>query len=251
MKLISTARHIFTTALVSIVAGAESPLAFEVASIHPSDPSKQVGIRRYPGGRFVTSNASLRLLITWAYGIGDERLVGAPGWLDSARFDIVAKAPTDEPTLDEQHAMMKSLLADRFKLRVHTATKELPMYTLVVDKGGPKLHMLEAPLAVNHDPFKMTRSGSLSGTSVTAAMLAKVLSNQVRHFVKDGTEFTGVFDFALEWRPNESSSALAGDDTRPSLATALQEQLGFRLLSGRSQVEVIAIDHVEKQPTEN
>src|SRR5271170_5615821 len=85
---------------------------FEVAAIKLSDTSSPVGIRRLPGGRFVTSNTSLRLLITWTYDIGDERLVGAPGWLDSARFDVAAKAPNENPTLDELHATMKSLLAD-------------------------------------------------------------------------------------------------------------------------------------------
>jgi uncharacterized protein (TIGR03435 family) len=221
---------------------------FEVAAIKLSDTSSPVGIRRLPGGRFATSNASLRLLITWTYDIGDERLVGAPGWLDSARFDVTAKAPNENPTLDELHSMMKSLLTDRFKLRVHTETKDLPMYTLDVDKNGPKVHLLDAPLAVNHDPFKMSESGRLTGTSVTATMLAKVLTNQLGHFVRDNTGFKGVFDFTLEWRPD---SASVDADTRASIFTAVREQLGFKLTSGRAQVEVIAIDHVESHPTDN
>jgi len=225
---------------------------FEVAAIKLSDTSSPVGIRRLPGGRFVTSNTSLRLLITWAYDIGDERLVGAPGWLDSARFDVAAKAPNENPTLDELHATMKSLLADRFKLRVHTATKDLPMYTLDVDKNAPKVHVLDAPLAVNHDPFKMTESGRLTGTSVTAGMLAKALTNQLGHYVRDNTGFRGVFDFTLEWRPDSTPSSDSPDtDARASIFTAIREQLGFRLTSGRAPVEVIAIDHVENHPTDN
>lgn len=233
----------------SLLLSAETPLEFEVAAIKPSDPASPVGIRRFPGGRFVTSNSSLRLLITWTYDIGDERLVGAPGWLDSARFDVVAKAPNENVTLDELHSMMKSLLAERFKLRVHTEQKDLPMYTLEIDKNGPKVHVLDEALAVNHDPFKMMGSGRLTGTSVTTGMLAKVLTSQLGHSVKDNTGFNGAFDFTLEWRPDSGNVSEA--DSRPSIFTAIREQLGFRLISGKAPVEVIAIDHVENHPTEN
>jgi uncharacterized protein (TIGR03435 family) len=148
--------------------------------------------------------------------------------------------------------MMKSLLADRFKLRIHTETKNLPMYTSDVDKNGPKVHVLEAPLAVNHDPFKMTESGRLTGTSVTAGMLAKVLTNQLEHYVRDKTGFKGVFDFTLEWRPDSASSSdSANADTRASIFTAIREQLGFRLTCARAPVEVIAIEYVENHPTDN
>lgn len=225
---------------------ATSP-AFDVAAIKESDPTAPVGIRVYPGGRFVTSNASLRLLITWTYDIGDERLVAAPGWLDSARFDIGAKAPNRDPTLAEFHSMMKSLLADRFKLRVHTETRNLPMYTLMVDKDGPKVHALAEPVAMNHDPFKMTGAGRLMGTSVNTAMLAKVLTNQLGHYVQDSTGCSGFFDFTLEWRPDSAGP----NDTRTSMFTAIREQLGFRLNSGKAPVEVIAIDGVERHPTDN
>jgi uncharacterized protein (TIGR03435 family) len=224
-----------------------TPPVFNVASIKPSDTTSAVGIRRLPGGRFVTSNTSLRLLITWTYDIGDERLSAAPGWLDSARFDISAKAPKENPTLDELHSMMKSLLADRFKLRVHTATKDLPMYTLVMDKDGPKVHVRDTAVAFNHDPFKMTEAGRLTGTSVTADMLAKVLTNQLGHYVQNNTGFKGSFDFTLEWRPDSAGP----DDVRASMFTAIREQLGFRLNSGKGPVEVVMIDQIENHPTDN
>jgi uncharacterized protein (TIGR03435 family) len=174
-------------------------------------------------------------------------LVAAPGWLDSARFDIVAKAPSQDPTRDELHSMMRSLLADRFKLRVHTETKNLPMFSLVVDKDGPKVHTLAEAVPMNHDPFKMTGAGKLIGTSVTTAMLAKVLTNQLGHYVQDSTGFNGFFDFVLEWRPDSAGP----DDPRTSMFTAIREQLGFRLNSGKAPVEVIAIDSIERRPTDN
>ena len=123
------------------------------------------------------------------------------------------------------------------------------MYTLEMDKNGPRVHVVE-PAAVNHDPFKMSASGRLTGTSVTAAMLAKVLTNQLGHYVRDNTGFQGSFDFTLLWRPDSASAGSEGD-TRPSIFTAIREQLGFRLTSGKAPVEVIAIDHVENHPTEN
>lgn len=246
-------RAITAAALGCILAlSAETPLGFEVAAIKPSDMTGPVGIRRFPGGRFVTSNTSLKLLITWTYDIGDERLVGAPGWLDSARFDVAAKAPNQNPTLDELHSMMKALLADRFKLRVHAETRDLSMYMLEVDRNGPKVHVLDAPLAVNHDPFKTAESGRLTGTSVTTGMLAKVLTSQLGHYVRDDTGFKGVFDFTLEWRPDSAASGDGPDaDSRASIFTAIRERLGLRLTSGRAPIEVVAIDHVENHPTDN
>jgi uncharacterized protein (TIGR03435 family) len=121
-----------------------TPAEFEVATIKAADPTHPIGIRRLPGGLFVTSNTSLRLLITWAYDIGDERLTGAPGWLDSARFDVVAKASDPNLVRGQLQLMVQTLLAERFKLRIHRERKELPMYILELDRGGPKVHVLDA-----------------------------------------------------------------------------------------------------------
>jgi uncharacterized protein (TIGR03435 family) len=205
-----------------------------------------------PGGRWIASNASLRLLITWAYNITDERLVGAPGWMDSARFDIVAQGPFDNPTLDQEHAMVQSLLANRFHLRTHTERKQLSFYRLETDSGGPKVRALETGTAASQDPFKMTVLGRLSGTHVTAAMLAKILSNQLGRYVEDDSGFDSVFDFTLVWRPEGASPEdTPADDDRPSIFTAIRDQLGFRLVSGRGPVEVIFLDHVDRNPTPN
>jgi uncharacterized protein (TIGR03435 family) len=244
--------HRLVLALILVAGRASSQLQFEVASIKPSDGNSQMSLRRYPGGRFVTTGTSVRFLITWAYDLGDERLIGGPGWLDSARFDISAKAPSENPTSDELHGMMKQLLAERFRLRVHTDKRDLPMYTLESDRNGPKVHALDTPLAVNHDPFKMTGAGKLTGTSVTTGMLSNVLTNQLGHFVSDQTGFRGAFDFTLEWRPDSApSGGDIQDDNRASVFTAIREQLGFRLTAGRAPVQVIVIDHVESHPTEN
>jgi uncharacterized protein (TIGR03435 family) len=231
-----------------------TPAEFEVATIKAADPTHPIGIRRLPGGLFVTSNTSLRLLITWAYDIGDERLTGAPGWLDSARFDVVAKASDLNPNLarGQLQLMVQTLLAERFKLQIHREHKELPIYILELDRGGPKVHVLGAG-AVSQNPFKMNVLGRLSGTGVTTTMLAKVLSGQLGRYVEDKTGFTSVFEFTLVWRPDAASPAdmPSEDDVRPSIFTAIREQLGFQLISAKGPVEVIAIDHIEHHPTEN
>ena len=228
------------------------PASFEVATVKPNDTGGAVAIRSLPGGRWIASNATLRLLITWCYNITDERLVATPGWLDSARFDVVGQASNENPSLNQQHLMVQSLLAERFRLRVHTERKNLPLYRLELDGGMPRVHALAAGTTVSQDPFKMTTLGRLSGRHVTAAMLAKVLSNQLGSYVEDDTGLDSVFDFTLVWRPEGAAPEdMPPDDDRPSIFTAIREQLGFKLVQGKGPVEVIAIDRVDRNPTAN
>ena len=228
------------------------PPAFEVASVKPSDPASQISIRR-SGDRLTTSNASLEMLITWAYDIRDDRLFGKPKWLDSVRYDIAAKAG-ESLGPGRLQRMMQSLLAARFQLVIHRETRQLPMYAMVVDKNGAKVHLTEAHGDPGQNPFNMTDRGRLTGTQVTAAMLANVLSNQLGRTVQDQTGLQGVFDFKLEWEPdtdaqstNVDGSLAPSTDARsgPSVLTAIQEQLGFKLEPRKGPVEVIVIDHIE------
>src|SRR5262245_18713599 len=106
--------------------------AFEVATIKPSGPeSPPISIQRLPGGRLVTSNTPLPMLIQWAYQLDEGRLLGVPAGLSSLRFDVVAKAPEQEPAPGRMGLMMRALLAERFKLAVHQETREMVSYTLV------------------------------------------------------------------------------------------------------------------------
>ncbi|HEX4030583.1 MAG TPA: TIGR03435 family protein [Terracidiphilus sp.] len=225
---------------------------FEVATVKPSNSSDTVAIRRLPGGSWVATNTSLRQLISWAYNVTDERLAGAPGWLNSARFDVVAHASIEDPTLDQLHLMVQSLLADRFHLQVHWEQRQLPFYRMEVVSGGPKVRALDKGTEVSQDPFNMTILGRLSGKHVTAPMLAKILTNQLGRYVKDDTGFDSVFNFTLVWRPEGvSPEDMPPDDDRPSIFTAIREQLGFNLIPDKGPVEVIAIDHVDQRPTAN
>jgi uncharacterized protein (TIGR03435 family) len=234
-----------------------APPGFEVASVKPSDPAGTLAIRR-SGNRIFFSNTSLLFLITWAYDVHSDHVYNQPKWLDSVRFDIMANAPEDEtpaaPRLpgqpSELQRMMQALLADRFKLAVHKEEKELPVYALVVAKGGARVQLREAPKEFGQNPFRMPGAGLLVGTEVNAEMLAKVLSGQLSRTVEDHTGLKGVFDFKLEWQP-DSTTAPAEAGAGPSIFTALQEQLGLRLEGRKGRLEVLVIDHIENAPTEN
>ena len=236
--------------LAAVAAGASAqPLGFEVASIKPADPARPIAIRR-SGDRISTTSTSLQFLITWAYDIHAERVYGKPGWLDTARYDVLANGPegrTPGPRPFGQpgalQEMMQTLLAERFKLKVHRETRELPLYVLTAAKGGPKVKLSEMPAAIGQSPFSMPAPGRLVGTQVTAAMLAKVLGDQLGRTVRDETGLQGVFDFTLQWEPEMEGGV--------SLFTAIQEQLGLKLEGRKGPVEVLVIDHAESVPAEN
>jgi uncharacterized protein (TIGR03435 family) len=155
-------------------------LAFEVASIKPSGPNSPPTSRNSSPGRFTTSATSLRRLVTWAYDVGDDRLVGAPEWLDSSRFDISAKVPQkeqdEEPVRERLKVMMQSLLADCFRLVSHRETRGLPIYALLVDRSGPKIQLRDAGNDLARNTFSMPGSGHLVGAKVTDWKRAGVLS---------------------------------------------------------------------------
>jgi hypothetical protein len=148
------------------------PLYFEAASVKPSDPSNPPGqgIRRQPGGRFNTFNTPVRTLITFAYQIQGYQLVGGPDWLNGERFDIVAKMEGDPPAVvpgtGADHMMLatRTLLADRFKLKVHKETRELDIYALTMAKPGGKPGPKLIPARGGCSPDEIAaRRGAASG----------------------------------------------------------------------------------------
>jgi uncharacterized protein (TIGR03435 family) len=229
---------------------AAAPPAFDVASIQPAEPGGTIAIRR-SGHHLITVNTSLESLIGWAYDLHTDRIYGKPKGLDTGRYDITANAPEDawaaapspgQPTRLQQ--MMQALLAERFKLAVHRETRDLAMYALTVAKGGAKVTTREHTGPMGQSPFGMPGRGVLVGTEVSAEMLAKVLANQLGRSVKDETGLEGVFDFKLEWSPDQATDGA-------SLFTAIQEQLGLKLEPRRGPVEVLVIDRIETTPTGN
>ena len=157
--------HALTVTLLTPCVGLawQTPIAFEVATIKPSTAnSLPIGIRRNQS-QFTTSNTSIAFLIRWVYDLDERRLVGTTNNLESIRYDIVGKVPAGELAPGQLQLMMQSLLADRFKLRVHKEMRELSAYALVVDKDGPKLHFVDLEDGIGQNPFKMTDRGRLGG----------------------------------------------------------------------------------------
>jgi uncharacterized protein (TIGR03435 family) len=233
-------------------------LAFEVASIRPSRPSEYMSIRPRADGISITG-LSLRGLVFNAYNVPgmsmiskDNQVLGLPVWARSDLFDVEAKIGDDclaalqklplKEQFRQRQFMLQALLADRFKLRIHRETKEMPIYVLIVAKGGPKLKESQA------GAYKwMSSDGRFNITAGRIDDLALGLSGEVDRIVTNKTGLTGKYDMALEWTPDEQQGTA---DAGPSLFTALQEQLGLKLESQKGPVDTIVIDHVET-PSEN
>jgi uncharacterized protein (TIGR03435 family) len=232
-----------------------------------------------PGGRFTATNNTVRTLILNAYGISSSPylLQGGPGWIDSARYDIDAKAGADaipagtsnRVLWEKTRLMLQALLADRFKLSIRRETKEMPAYQLLVAKNGARLQKsdrdCDASVTACHGfSGNPTR---LSGSGVDMYDLALILSSYSDRPVIDRSGIQGLFDLKLQWNPfaarpqaadviPRSPAAEAREGPRPDLASlptlfdALEQQLGLKLESHKGPVEVYVIDHVER-PFEN
>ena len=248
--------------------------AFDVASVKPNRSGNSVPatIGVQSGGRFLATNVPARTLISYAYRLQEYQVIGGPAWLDSDRFDIVGKSPESQPLAFPSPAgppttlplMVRALLADRFSLLAHPDTRELPIYQLVVARTdrqlGPQIRSSTADCSGQPAPpppgqrptcgFRLT-PGSFSAGGRTLAQLAGTLSQFVRRPVDDATGLTGAFEFDLTWTPDTllnspPESAPAVDPDRPTLFTALQEQLGLRLQAARRPVPVLVVDGAEK-----
>jgi uncharacterized protein (TIGR03435 family) len=263
-----------TLALATIVisAFAQAP-EFEAVSIKPNKSGDaRPNFHPSPGGRISATNVTARTLIQWAYGVRDFQLSGEPGWVDSDRFDVAAKAdgnPRYDFLKPELETMFQSVLADRFKLAVRRDTKEMPIYSLVVAKNGPKIHPVdegdcpEVPTPQNPcRSLRRTQFGQLTAEKAPMPALALVLTGIVGRTVLDKTGLPkGSYSYKLEWTkylqspqlpPGAAQVPMAFDpgSVEAAIASALEEQLGLKLESGRGPVETIVIEHIER-PSEN
>lgn len=242
-------------------AEAEREFRYEVVSVRRTkgDPQRG-GIGDTPDG-FSMADLPLEVALTSAYGIRNEDLKGLPEWAASVHFDIEAKM--NEETADalrklpkqEQEAqrqlMLQALLADRFALKAHRATEVRTSYELVVAKGG--LRMKEDKAATDKDGNKWQEGvrpstdwtmsdGKISGHAMPVSILAAHLQDWAGGPVVDKTGLMGRYDILLQWDPKEVPDP---NSDVPDLFTALHEQLGLRLKSGKTKVDTIVIDHLE------
>jgi uncharacterized protein (TIGR03435 family) len=246
-------KFIVWTAIGGMAWGQQQPPAFEVASIRPSRDSRAgSNLDSAPGGRLTATNITVRELIRLAYDVKDYQIERAPGWVDGELFDIHAKSAGGKSrSMEEERSLVRGLLEDRFQLKTHRETKQMGVYLLVVGKNGPKL------TAHNDGTGAKTRKGCghLAGTRVTMDVIATVLSRQFERDVLNRTNLPGKYDFQLDWTPDAGPCAATegqeGEPTvRPSIFTAIQEQLGLKLEPAKGPGEILIVDHVAK-PSEN
>jgi uncharacterized protein (TIGR03435 family) len=286
-------RHVLLSASISVFAWAlafgqtAESVAFEVASVKPSAPPERGAFfgpaRGGPGtpdpGQITWTYATLKSLLMTAYDVKTYQISG-PAWLDTERYDIVAKVPAGA-TKEQGTVMWQNLLAERFGVTLHHESREFQVAELVIAKGGPKLkESTEDPNASLPGPPKFDKSGELSGPGMVTMIMAgangpsahtvakaqplskltTMLGNQMKRPVLDKTGLTGNYDFSLDFMPDVGRiplppSAVGPNDSASepasSLAAAVQQQLGLRLVAGKAKLDVVVIDKVEKVPTEN
>jgi uncharacterized protein (TIGR03435 family) len=257
----------------------QSAPAFEVASVKPRtpDPSMPPLVLPPVGGRFLVTNTPLRVLISIAHGIQDFQIIGGPSWIDSSTFDITAKTPNGTPSkIPSITPMLQTLLAERFRLRTHTETKEGSIYVLTFARDnkqlGPNFKRSTTDCSKAAEEMEKraaaVASGSIgpvptSGETIPCAAvhdtsggfglrangqpltaLTQFLMPLTERIVQDRTGLTGLYDWVLSYDPGVRRPGRLNNG--PDLFTALQEQLGLKLESARGSVEMLVIDSVDR-----
>ncbi len=266
---------------IFVIAGSVSPRwialaqqeprpSFEVASVKlNTNGTDREGISMPPYSSMLTAtNFKLKTLILIAYQMDEPRILGGPEWINSDGFDIVAKPSQGTFDAGQSRLMLQTLLEDRFKLRIRRETREVPVYVLLASKSGLKLSEakegscftvgpnspLPPPKAGQNPPTPcggtMRGPNLLAGGNNSMAEFVFALSNVLGRPVIDKTGYTGTFSYRLEFTPERISGlpvdAGNSDPSRPSIFTAIQDQLGLKLESQKGPADVLVIDHVEK-----
>ena len=241
------------------------------ASIKPAANEPPVVNLQSSPDRFYRAIITLRNLINYAYDMRAFRIVGGPDWASSDRWEVSAKADT-AVTPSEMARLVRRLLADRFALKTHLETRELPIYNLVLGRGDRRLGPRMKPAAIDCEPFfrrerrtqdspvdpatgvpRCATSFRISPGVTTAryngtptSRLATFLSTEAGRWIEDRTELSGSYDIELTYQSDAMLLPGAAPKEAPALFTALQEQLGLKLEPSRGPVEVLVIDSVER-----
>lgn len=238
---------------------ADANPSLEVATIKPSDPSRQGKGFGFRGTHFMTMNTDMNDLIAFAYGLHSKQIVGAPAWFATEMFDIdgVPDA-TGRPNLKQMGIMVQKLLAERCQLKFHHETKELSVYAVSVASGGPK--MTKSTVGPD-DPqgFMFRGLGDLIVRNMSMKDFASWMQSGVMDKpVVDHTGLTDRYDFTLKWTPDDSQfqqfrgavnmnhPETNDPNAPPSLYTAVQEQIGLKIEATKAPDDVIVIDSVQK-----
>ncbi len=237
---------------LAVALRAQSP-AFEVASVktHPAGDNG-FGSPDFKNGTFTARNVSMRRLLRSAYGLSDLQITG-PDWLDSDRYDLVAKSPQGMPDT-ELMPMLQALLKERFHLAVHREMKEMPVFEMVIAKGGLKIWLFDPARPVPKPPLpaNVTSAMTASNGVFTMPQLATHLTGAAGRPVLDKTGLEGRYCFFLFWTQLSADAAdAAGGSGPPDFFAAVEQQLGLRLEPKKESVEILVVDRVDRVPTEN
>jgi uncharacterized protein (TIGR03435 family) len=247
----------FRVALAAtLLAGLAAGQTFDVASVKQGDSAGRPEVGN-SNGRSTAKNATLKTIMATAYQVPAFQISGGPGWVDSDRFDIEAEASDLKTGYVQLRLMMRSLLEDRFHMKVHREIRVSSLFSLVVAKGGLKVKL-------SPDQMSPDASGSAGPTdgpprgrilmgpgvivanAVSLSLLAKVLTPEMERPILDRTDLIGRFDFRLTWMPGSGGAGAVNAEDLPSIFTALREQLGLELKSERGPVEFLVIDSAER-----
>lgn len=261
--------------------------AFDVVSIKPNNSGGGMIRILFGDDRCEMTNVTLDLMMQNAFNLKPSQLTGLPAWAHSDHFDVQCKVIDADKELlkklkpEQRRPMYQAILKERFGLQYHMETKNMSVYDMVVDKGGPKFQALAPQTDAEKEAEKkaapsisasgkaspvlgrgsmMTRRTDegfqLTATGIKMIGLANMLSNQAGRIVLDKTNLPGEYTFELRWAPEDGPSAAQHADSAsptevlPSIFTAVQEQLGLRLVASKGDVELLVVDHVDR-PSEN
>ena len=265
--------------LSTVLTAQQRAPAFDVASIKPNVSTANAAIQLTPNGRFTATNTSLRALILRAYGLHESQLIGAPDWIAAERFDVDARVePVPAGGPNALLPLVRRLLIDRFRLKTHAEMRELPAYVLTFARddrrlgaqirptqadcsGASQLTQVEiraqardgwAPCGMSFmttfvDSADVALKVRVRRSAITMAQFATALQGNVDRPVVDRTGLEGVFDVEYSFAQQPAANAPGGqDNNQPLLLVALEEQLGLKLESRRTEVPVVVIDSVDR-----
>jgi uncharacterized protein (TIGR03435 family) len=230
--------------------------SFEAADVHVSPKSANPNVQSLGGfargGRYQFRNASMLDMIASAYGLEPDKVLGGPSWLETERFDILAKTPSSVTT-QTARLMLRSLLADRFKLVTHNEDKQMNAFIMTAAKSGPQLKPASGgPTNCNGQPGDPPNTVIVC-KNITMAVLAQALRQiEPATFDTPVTDMTGVdgsFDIELKWT-NRNAVPGAGKDAIP-IQEALEKQLGIKVELQKRALPTLVVDSVNRKPTDN
>jgi uncharacterized protein (TIGR03435 family) len=263
----------FLLVTVSLCAQSQRPVEFDVVSIkRNTSVGQNAGIRTLPDGTFMMTNQPIRSIILTASPVPSREVAGIPGWVNTERYDIIAKPPAGAPR-EEISQMWQALFADRMKLVAHVEEQERTTFALVLARSDGRLGPQLKPSTLDCGPRPADSSpqppsppasftdfanrcgmagngSSITSGGMTMNQFARSLSGRAGGLVNDATGLQGFYALTLTFAQPRASADTPPADNAPDFFTALQEQLGLKLKPEKMKVPIFMVDHIER-PSED